>query len=94
MGTAWVQPGGAMTFSTVFHELAMLMLADVIGVMALKLRQPLINGYIVGPVALATGLGPNLLQHNLHLQAAFRHEGDRLTARPDRRNYWWCRSLP
>ena len=47
-----------MTFSTVFHELAaILMLAGVIGVVALKLRQPLIIGYIaagilVGPAAL------------------------------------------
>ncbi|MFM7753530.1 MAG: cation:proton antiporter [Cyanobium sp.] len=47
-----------MTFSSVFHELAaILMLAGVIGVVALKLRQPLIIGYIiagilVGPAAL------------------------------------------
>ena len=47
-----------MTFSTIFHELAaILMLAGVIGVVALKLRQPLIIGYIltgilVGPAAL------------------------------------------
>lgn len=47
-----------MTFSSVFHELAaILMLAGVIGVAALKLRQPLIIGYIltgilVGPAAL------------------------------------------
>ena len=37
-----------MTFSTVFHELAaILMLAGVIGAVALKLRQPLIIGYIL-----------------------------------------------
>lgn len=47
-----------MTFSSVFHELAaILMLAGVIGVVALKLRQPLIIGYIaagilVGPAVL------------------------------------------
>ena len=47
-----------MTFSSVFLELAaILMLAGVIGVVALKLRQPLIIGYIfagilVGPAAL------------------------------------------
>jgi Kef-type K+ transport system membrane component KefB len=47
-----------MTFDSVFHELAaILMLAGVIGVLALKLRQPLIIGYIVagilvGPAAL------------------------------------------
>ena len=47
-----------MTFNSVFHELAaILMLAGVIGVVALKLRQPLIIGYIiagilVGPAAL------------------------------------------
>ncbi len=47
-----------MNFSSVFHELAaILMLAGVIGVVALKLRQPLIIGYIVagilvGPAAL------------------------------------------
>jgi Kef-type K+ transport system membrane component KefB len=47
-----------VTFSSVFHELAaILMLAGVIGVVALKLRQPLIIGYIltgilVGPAAL------------------------------------------
>ena len=37
-----------MGFSSVFHELAaILMLAGVIGVAALKLRQPLIIGYII-----------------------------------------------
>jgi Kef-type K+ transport system membrane component KefB len=47
-----------MTFSNTFHELAaILMLAGVIGLVALKLRQPLIIGYIVagilvGPAAL------------------------------------------
>jgi Kef-type K+ transport system membrane component KefB len=47
-----------VTFSSVFHELAaILMLAGLIGVAALKLRQPLIIGYIltgilVGPAAL------------------------------------------
>jgi Kef-type K+ transport system membrane component KefB len=40
-----------MTFTTVFHELAaILMLAGVIGVVALKLRQPLIIGYIVAGI--------------------------------------------
>ncbi|CAK6698180.1 hypothetical protein IFHNHDMJ_02378 [Synechococcus sp. CBW1107] len=46
------------TFSTVFHELAaILVLAGVIGVLALKLRQPLIISYI------ATGIvaGPAVL---------------------------------
>lgn len=52
-----------MTFSTVFHELAaILMLAGVIGVLALKLRQPLIIGYIltgilVGPAVLGWASG-------------------------------------
>lgn len=37
-----------MTFSTVFHELAaILMIAGIIGIAALKLRQPLIIGYIL-----------------------------------------------
>jgi Kef-type K+ transport system membrane component KefB len=37
-----------MTFSIVFHELAsILMLAGVISVLALKLRQPLVIGYIL-----------------------------------------------
>jgi len=57
-----------MTFSTVFHELAaILMLAGVIGVVALKLRQPLIIGYIltgilVGPAALGWASGGSELK--------------------------------
>ncbi len=40
-----------MTFSSVFHELAaILMLTAVIGVVALKLRQPLIIGYIIAGI--------------------------------------------
>ena len=48
-----------MTFSTVFHELAaILVIAGVIGVLALKLRQPLIISYIItGIVAGPAGLG-------------------------------------
>ena len=45
MTPAWA---ARMTFSTVFHELAaILVIAGVIGVLALKLRQPLIISYIV-----------------------------------------------
>ena len=57
-----------MTFSTVFHELAaILMLAGVIGVLALKLRQPLIIGYIltgilVGPAVLGWASGGSELK--------------------------------
>ncbi len=41
-----------MTFSTVFHELAaILMIAGVIGIVALKLRQPLLIGYILTGIA-------------------------------------------
>ena len=41
-----------MTFSTVFHELAaILVIAGVIGVLALKLRQPLIISYIITGIA-------------------------------------------
>lgn len=52
-----------MTFSTVFHELAaILVIAGVIGVLALKLRQPLIISYIVtgivaGPAVLGWASG-------------------------------------
>ena len=52
-----------MTFSTVFHELAaILVIAGVIGVVALKLRQPLIISYIVtgivvGPAVIGLGFG-------------------------------------
>ncbi|MFO7630567.1 MAG: cation:proton antiporter family protein [Prochlorococcaceae cyanobacterium] len=52
-----------MTFSTVFHELAaVLVIAGVIGVLALKLRQPLIISYIitgivVGPAVLGWSSG-------------------------------------
>jgi Kef-type K+ transport system membrane component KefB len=57
-----------MTFSTVFHELAaILMIAGVIGVLALKLRQPLIIGYIltgilVGPAVLGWASGGSELK--------------------------------
>ena len=57
-----------MTFATVFHELAaILMLAGVIGVVALKLRQPLIIGYIltgilVGPAFLGWASGGSELK--------------------------------
>ena len=57
-----------MTFSTVFHELAaILMLAGVIGAVALKLRQPLIIGYIltgilVGPAVLGWASGGSELK--------------------------------
>lgn len=41
-----------MTFSTVFHELAaILMIAGVIGIVALKPRQPLLIGYILTGIA-------------------------------------------
>lgn len=41
-----------MIFSTVFHELAaILMIAGVIGIVALKLRQPLLIGYILTGIA-------------------------------------------
>lgn len=41
-----------MTFSTVFHELAaILMIAGVIGIVALKLRQPLLIDYILTGIA-------------------------------------------
>jgi Kef-type K+ transport system membrane component KefB len=52
-----------MTFSTVFHELAaILVIAGVIGVLALKLRQPLIISYIItgivaGPAVLGWASG-------------------------------------
>jgi Kef-type K+ transport system membrane component KefB len=52
-----------MNFSTVFHELAaILMIAGIIGIAALKLRQPLIIGYIltgilVGPALLGWASG-------------------------------------
>ncbi|MFM1900136.1 MAG: hypothetical protein RLZZ216_712 [Cyanobacteriota bacterium] len=52
-----------MTFSTVFHELAViLVIAGVIGALALKLRQPLIISYIVtgivaGPAVLGWASG-------------------------------------
>ncbi|MCP9941181.1 cation:proton antiporter [Cyanobium sp. ATX 6E8] len=52
-----------MTFSTVFHELAAILgIAGVIGVLALKLRQPLIISYIltgivVGPAVLGWSSG-------------------------------------
>jgi Kef-type K+ transport system membrane component KefB len=52
-----------MTFSTVFHELAAILgIAGVIGVLALKLRQPLIISYIltgivVGPAVLGWASG-------------------------------------
>ena len=52
-----------MTFSTVFHELAaILVIAGMIGVLALKLRQPLIISYIVtgivaGPAVLGWASG-------------------------------------
>jgi Kef-type K+ transport system membrane component KefB len=57
-----------MGFSSVFHELAaILMLAGVIGVAALKLRQPLIIGYIitgilVGPAVLGWASGGSELK--------------------------------
>ena len=57
-----------MGFSSVFHELAaILMLAGVIGVVALKLRQPLIIGYIitgilVGPAVLGWASGGSELK--------------------------------
>lgn len=53
----------SMTFSTVFHELAaILVIAGVIGVLALKLRQPLIISYIItgivaGPAVLGWASG-------------------------------------
>jgi len=52
-----------MTFSTVFHELAaILVIAGMIGVLALKLRQPLIISYIItgivaGPAVLGWASG-------------------------------------
>ncbi|MCP9820316.1 cation:proton antiporter [Synechococcus sp. Cruz-9H2] len=57
-----------MTFSTVFHELAaILMIAGVIGIVALKLRQPLLIGYIltgivVGPAGLGWASGGSELK--------------------------------
>jgi Kef-type K+ transport system membrane component KefB len=57
-----------MTFSTVFHELAaILVIAGVIGILALKLRQPLIISYIltgivVGPAGLGWASGGSELK--------------------------------
>ncbi|WP_254965035.1 MULTISPECIES: cation:proton antiporter [unclassified Cyanobium] len=57
-----------MTFNTTFHELAaILMIAAVIGIAALKLRQPLIIGYIltgivVGPAVLGWASGGSELK--------------------------------
>ncbi len=57
-----------MIFSTVFHELAaILMIAGVIGIVALKLRQPLLIGYIltgivVGPAGLVWASGGSELK--------------------------------